>query len=115
MDWIKAHLLALAIGAIPVGVLAMIVVQGAKKLHDTIDALPAYIKVGAAFLCSALLTAVAAYFHIPLTCPEGTDCLAQVDSKVAGLFIQAILGGLVALLTHSGKVALLGNAPEPND
>lgn len=103
MDWIRAHVLSLAMGAIPVGAIAFLVVQFAKRAHDGIDGLPTYLKAGAVFICSTALSALAAYLHVPLDCAAGTDCLAAVDTPTAGLLIQSVLGTVAALLLHAGK------------
>ena len=103
MDWIRSHVLSLAMGALPVGAIAFLVVQFAKRVHDGIDSLPTYLKAGAVFVCSTALSAGAAYLHVPLDCAAGTDCLAAVDTPTAGLLIQGALGSIAALLLHAGK------------
>lgn len=105
MDWMKAHLFALLLGAIPVGAIAFLVVQYAKRAHGAIDAMPSYLKVGAAFVASAAITALFAFLHVPINCAVGTDCLDAIDVPTAGLMVQAVLATIASMLIHKGSAS----------
>lgn len=111
MDWIKAHVVALALGAIPVGFIASLLYQWLKKVVEKETELlantPALVHRIYFAMTAVILTAIGTYFGVPIQCPEGASCLAAVNSqKYAELFVQGAVTILTGILTHKGIKAV---------
>lgn len=118
MDWIKVHLLQLAIGAIPVTLVSTLLYQGVKRLLEAqtnlLNHTPAWLHRVYFGLTVVLVTTAASALGIPIVCPSSGSCLdALNDPKMLDLIVKAALGIVAGFLAHAGKVKVVGNAPEP--
>lgn len=103
MTWIQNQIISLIFAAIPIGAIAFIVVQYAKKASTWIDGLPAWAKQSTVAVTSLLLTSLFAWAKVPAVCAEGINCLTQLDLKTVKTLLEAILSAGVAFIIHANK------------
>ena len=109
MNWIQSHLVSLAIGAIPVGLIVALLYQGIKKISFTVDSLPPWLHRAAVALIAMILVALGRYLGVPIVCPEdGSNCLTTLDRPTLTLIVEGGLATLAALLTHKAKKIVKG-------
>lgn len=118
MDWIKVHLLSLAIAALPVSLFSALLYQGVKRLLEAqtnlLNHTPDWLHRVYFGITVVLVTAAASALGIPIVCPAAASCLdALNDPKILDLVVKALLGIAAGFIAHAGKVAVVGNAPEP--
>lgn len=84
-----------------VGPLTFLVMQGAKAVSATIDALPTTAKRIAVLVVATLLTMLGSWAGVDFNCdPEAAvNCLATLDKDA----VKAAVGAAVAFLLHLAK------------
>lgn len=84
-----------------VGPLTFLVMQGAKAVSATIDALPATAKRIAVLVVASLLTLLGSWAGVDFGCnPDaGVNCLADLDKDA----VKSAVAAVVAFLLHLAK------------
>ena len=84
-----------------IGPLTFLVMQGAKAVSATIDALPATAKRIAVLVVASLLTMLGSWAGVDFACdPEAAvSCLATLDKDA----VKAAVGAVIAFVLHLAK------------
>lgn len=103
MDWIQTKLFGLLLAAVPVGLIAVVVMQYVKKGSTWVENLSPMLKRGAVVVIAAALTALGTWLKVPIVCSDGVNCLASLDQQTVEALIKAVFGAVLAMLAHAGK------------
>lgn len=103
MDWIREHVIAWVLGAIPIGTIAFLVLQQFKRASTWVDDLSPWLKRGAVALIAVVLTTLGAAVNVPIVCEVDTNCLATLSQDKIEAIIKVALASLTALIIHNRK------------
>lgn len=103
LEWLQTNLVDIIWAAIPIGTIAFLVLQQAKRLSYAVDALPALTKRIAVGIIAVLLTVLFDWAGVPLVCEEGVNCLSSLNIDSITALLNAVLGSVIAMVIHAKK------------
>lgn len=103
MDWIREHIISYLVGAIPVGTIAFLVLQQAKRASTFVDDLTPWLKRAAIALIAVVLTALGAAVNVPIICEVDVNCLDSLSQDKIEALIKVALATVTALIIHKKK------------